>query len=121
MSKLFHSHSLGTLPLREAAIQLTREGIDAVIDTVLRVVRTGGKIRCKMERHGPHHRFKYPRWGIPPWRWCWMKHIQLICWIKGRPGSTFVNFRFPYGPCYQFRGGRGGVTHSSLDNEKVRS
>jgi hypothetical protein len=45
-------------------------------------------IRCKLEDHGPHHRFGWPFNQR-------MRHIQLTCWVKGRKGSTFI-LRFPY-------------------------
>lgn len=108
-----------TIPdCRDMMVQLTRDGIDkamegaqAVVDTVVATASTCATVRCRFQNHGPHHSFMQPRWGIPPWKTCWQRHIQVNCWIKGKSGSNFFTARVPYGPCYKFRNGAGSVTH----------
>lgn len=60
------------------------------------------KVRCRFSSHGPHHRFTVPSFGIPPWKQCYMNHLQVNCWLKGVPGSSFLSLRIPYGPRYRF-------------------
>ena len=45
-------------------------------------------IRCKIQLHPPHHYFGWPFNKQ-------MRHIELICYIKGVKGSQFI-LRFPY-------------------------
>lgn len=65
------------------------------------------KVRCKFQRDGPHHSF------VRDGKVCWMKHIRITCHVKGAKGQPPI-FEFngmPYGPCYKFKHGFGGITH----------
>ena len=48
---------------------------------------------------------------VAPWKYCWMKHLQLNCYIKGVKGTDRV-LRLGYGPCYKNKYGKpNGETH----------
>jgi RHS repeat-associated protein len=47
------------------------------------------KVRCKIERHGPHHTFPF-RFGQ---KTC---HIQVWCFLKGVRDSKFLELRIPF-------------------------
>ena len=92
-----------------------RQALAQLAQSIASAIQAAGNfcrsIRCKIEMHPPHHKFLRPRFGIPPWKWCWMKHLQIMCWRDGVKNSTFINQHFGFGPCYRYRNGRGGVTH----------
>ena len=48
---------------------------------------------------------------VAPWKYCWMKHLQLNCYIKGVKGTDRV-LKLGYGPCYKNKYGKpNGETH----------
>jgi integrase/recombinase XerD len=79
-----------------------------------RLMKTIKCLRCtKPKVHGPHHRFG-PRVILRgPHKWtlqyCWMRHVQMDCYIKGKKGSRMA-FQFPFGSCYKNKHGAGGLT-----------
>ena len=83
---------------RNAVIQAIGAGVSAVGSAA----KTACDTRCRFGNHGPDHSFTMPRWGIPPWKQCYMNHIQVNCYIKGKKGSNFLTLRLPYGPCYKY-------------------
>ena len=86
------------------AINAVSEAVNTAID---RICRT----RCRIGFHGPHHSFLMPRWGVPPWKLCWQKHIQMNCWQEGIRRSNFLEWRIQFGPCYKYRNAIPPVTH----------
>jgi len=87
------------------------QAVSAAITAVGVAAKTVCDTRCRFGNHGPHHDFIMPKWGIPPWKRCYMNHVQVNCWIKGKSGSNFLTLRLPYGPCYKFKNAIPPTTH----------
>lgn len=92
-----------------------RQSVASMVNTVASAIALNlGNlrcIRCRFDNHLPHHSFMRPRFGIPPWKKCWMRHYQVNCWRQGVKNSNFLELRIPYGPCYKNRNGNPPVTH----------
>ncbi|WP_172637460.1 RHS repeat-associated core domain-containing protein [Thioflavicoccus mobilis] len=86
---LLLSDALGTNPtIIRIGLRAALKAARAAKKAIEKAYGVCKKIRCKIELHGPHHRFGWPFNR----RMC---HVQLTCWIKGKKGSTFIQ-RFPY-------------------------
>ena len=77
----------------------------AIATAVRAAAKVCWRVSCKTAKHGPHH------FWVKGGKTCWMKHVQVDCWFKGRQKSTFNLARFEYGPCYKFKHGVRGITH----------
>ena len=92
-------------------VEIAINGIKDILSSLVYVGKKIQCIRCKFGNHDAHHRFTRFRWGVPPWKYCWMKHLQLNCYIKGVKGTDRV-LRLGYGPCYKNKYGKpNGETH----------
>jgi len=69
------------------------------IDAAARAVGWFCRIRCNFRKHPHHHWWMRPRLGIPPWKKCYMKHVQVRCWSGSQ---NILRWQVPYGPCYKF-------------------
>ena len=85
--------------------------VSAALAVVASAADTICNMRCKFDDHPPDHYFYMFRWGIPPWKKCWMKHLQMNCWIQHVKASEFFIQRLPYGPCYKYRNANPPDTH----------
>jgi RHS repeat-associated protein len=92
--------------------QAVEQAVTAAIGAVSSAVATVCKTRCRFKNEpDPHHYFWRPRIGVPPWKKCWMSHIEVRCFLQGVSNSTFVNLHFGYGPCYKYPHGVPPITH----------
>ena len=92
-------------------VAIAIKGIKDILSSLVSVGKKIQCIRCRFGNHDAHHRFTRFRWGVPPWKYCWMKHLQLNCYIKGVKGTDRV-LRLGYGPCYKNKYGKpNGETH----------
>ncbi len=71
----------------------------------------GRRIMVIDSNEAPEHCWYMPHFGLPPWKKCYMRHIRITCWLKGVKGPPFLELQFPYGPCYKYRNGVGGIIH----------
>ncbi len=74
----------GAVAGAKSALLLAKSAKEA-IETSANVCKN---IRCKIQLHTPHHYFGWPFNKQ-------MRHVELVCYIKGVKGSTFI-LRFPY-------------------------
>lgn len=74
----------GAVAGAKSALLLAKSAKEA-IETATNVC---SNIRCKIQLHTPHHYFGWPFNKQ-------MRHVELICYIKGVKGSQFI-LRFPY-------------------------
>ena len=92
-----------------------REAIENLVEYIVNAIKDGVdtlcRVRCRIGNHPPHHSFVRPHFGIPPWKTCWQRHIQVNCWLDGIKASDFFGMRIPYGPCYKYKNGVPPVTH----------
>jgi len=96
---------------RELAFSGAAKAAVDAIDAVAAAVKKFCKIRCEFKPQKPHHWWWRPRLGWPPWKKCYMKHIRVTCYFEGIKGSKWFEKQIPYGPCYKYPGGAGGITH----------
>jgi RHS repeat-associated protein len=103
-----------TMPDCRAAItDGLAEAVQGIVDGAKAVVRHAAscckKVECSFTHHEPHHWWLQPRFGVPPWKKCYMNHTQIMCRIKGT--GFKIRVQVPYGPCYKFIYGIPPITH----------
>lgn len=64
-------------------------GLARILPIITGAAKQCKNIRCITKLHGPHHPFGWP---FNEKR----RHVQIICYIKGKRDSTFINWHIPY-------------------------